>query len=130
MDRYLKPDRLDVDPNSADAAKSWKHWKKTFDNFLASFQNEPSDKLVVLTNFVSPTVYDIIADCTDYDTACATLKGLYEKPINEIFARHLLATCKQEPGQTLDDFLQKLKTYAKDCNFKAVSAVQYANEAV
>ena len=47
-----------------------------------------------------------------------------------VYARHLLATCKQEPGQDVDQFVQKLKSLAKDCEFKTVSAVENANEAI
>ena len=34
MNKALKSSRLDVDPNSPTAAKQWKHWKRTFDNFI------------------------------------------------------------------------------------------------
>ena len=36
MERYMKPDRLGVDPNSSDAAKIYKHWLRTFNNFIDS----------------------------------------------------------------------------------------------
>ena len=130
MERFLRPERLDVDPNSANATKNWKHWKATFENFLNSFATPPTDKLSVLINYVSPNVFEIIAECEDYDTAIKTLKETYEKPVNEIFARHLLATYRQEPGQSLDDFLQKLKSLAKDCDFKAVTAIQHRDEQI
>ena len=39
------------------------------------------------------------------------------KPCNIIFARHLLMSCKQQQAQSLDDYLQKLKQLAKDCNY-------------
>ncbi len=44
--------------------------------------------------------------------AVATLKALYIKPTNEVFARHLLATRRQKSGETMDEFLQALKTLA------------------
>ena len=130
MERFLRPERLDVDSNSPNASKNWKHWKATFENFLDSFTTPPTDKLSILVNFVSPNVYEIIAECNDYASAIKTLKETYEKPVNEIFARHLLATCRQEPGQSLDEFLQKLKSLAKDCDFKAVTAIQHREEQI
>ena len=57
-----------------------------------------------------------------------TLEGLYIKSPNEIFARHLLATRRQQPGESLDEFLQSLRKLSKDCNLKAVSAEQYREE--
>ncbi|CAB4039943.1 Hypothetical predicted protein, partial [Paramuricea clavata] len=49
---------------------------------------------------------------------------------NEIFARHKLATRKQQVGETLDEYLQELKLLSKDCNFCQVSAAQHRDEAV
>ena len=75
-------------------------------------------------------MYEYIEECTTYDTAIATLKNLYTKVPNEVFARHLLAAAKQNPGETLDEFLLSLQKLAKDCNFRAVSSVQYKQEMV
>ena len=122
MDRFLRPERFDTTPDSPDAAKSWKHWLRTFNSFLTSVADRNPNKLDLLINYLSPTVYDYVADCPDYDNAIDTLKNLYVKPANEVFARYLLSTAKQEPGQPLDQFVQKLKTLAKDCNCKAVTA--------
>ena len=124
MDRFLRPERFDTSPDSPDAAKSWKHWLRTFNSFLTSVADRDPNKLDLLINYLSPTVYDYVADCATYDSAIETLKNLYVKPANEVFARYLLSTAKQEPGQPLDQFLQKLKTLAKDCNCKAVTAEQ------
>ena len=64
------------------------------------------------------------------DNAIATLKALYIKPTNEVFARHLPATRRQQSGETIDEFLQALKTLSKDCNFQNVTAAVYRDEAV
>ena len=58
------------------------------------------------------------------------LKTLYVKTPNEIFARHKLATRKQQAGETLDQYLQELKLLSKDCNFCQVSAIQQRDEAI
>ena len=133
MDRHLRPAVLSTDPNSPDALKSWRHWKRTFDYFIETLNNAnptPPNKLAALINFVDPSIYEIIAECTDYDSAITTLTNVYDKPKNEVFARHLLSTCKQESGQSLDQFLQKLKVLSKDCNYKSVSAVTCRDEAI
>ena len=52
------------------------------------------------------------------------------KTPNEIFARHLLATRRQQSGESLDEFLLELRKLRKDCNLKAVSAEQYKEELV
>ena len=103
MDRVLKPDKLDTDPNSSVSAKEWKHWFRTFNNFLGAL-TEP-DKFAILINFVSPRIYEYIENSGNYDEAIATLEKLYVKPTNEVFARYKLATRRQQSGESLDEFL-------------------------
>ena len=94
MAKFLKPSRLDIDPNSTTAAKEWKHWLRTFENFIqecGSGEDAP-DKLRFLINCTSSTVFDFIEDCTTYEEAKQVLQELYAKPKNEIFARYLLST--------------------------------------
>ena len=58
------------------------------------------------------------------------MKRTYDKQPNEIFARHKLSTRKQQNGETLDSFMQALQSLSKDCQFRAVSANEYREEAV
>ena len=130
MDRLLKPERFDADPNSSNAAKEWQHWLCTFNNFLSALDSTQINKLNLLINYISPNVYEYVTDCKGFEEAISLLNGIYIKPKNEIFARHLLASCKQDSGQSLDDFVQKLRCLAKDCNFKPVNAEQYRDDAI
>ena len=91
MDKFLRPGKLDADPSSR-TAEDWLHWIRTFENFVSILPTEGLNKLQVLTNHVSPRIFEYIEHCESYDDALATLKALYIKPTNEVFARHLLAT--------------------------------------
>ena len=130
MEQILRPTIFDADPHSSDATKKWNHWFRNFSAYIHSVDSAKLDKLEILIRFVDHTVYDYITDCADYDAAISLLQKLYIRPKNIVYSRHLLATCKQEPGQDVDQFVQKLKSLVKDCDFKAVSAVEHANEAV
>jgi hypothetical protein len=130
MDKVLRPECLETDPNSNTAATEWQHWKRTFENFLSVLPRERLDKFGVLTNFVSPTVFQYIEESEDYTAAIAILEALFVKPCNKIYARHLLATRRQRTNETLDEYLQVLKTLRKDCNFKNATAVQYRDESI
>ena len=121
MDKALKPEQFEGSPNTATSLKEFNHWLKTFEYFIEMLP-QGLNKLKVLTNFVAPSVYDYFSECTTYDDAIETMKQLYVKPTTEVFARHLLATRKQHSGETLDEFLQVLKTLGKDCDFKDVNA--------
>lgn len=129
MERLLKPERLDIDPSSTSASLEWKHWKRTFENFLAEIKTT-TDHLTILINYVSPKIYEIIADCSNYKDALSTLESMFVKSPNEIFARHLLATRTQQTCESLDEFLLNLKILSKDCNFKAADANTYRDESI
>ncbi|KRY84767.1 Retrovirus-related Pol polyprotein from transposon 17.6, partial [Trichinella pseudospiralis] len=130
MDRFLKPERLDVDPSSPTSSEQWKHWLATFENFLAALPRENLDKTSLLVNFVSPRIYSSITGSRTYEDAIQSLKSIFEKPVNEIYARHLLATRKQLPGESIDEFLRALNALAVACDCKPVTAVQYREELV
>ena len=133
MERLLRPERLDTDPNSNSAAKEWTHWFRTFENFLEAIPSEDPtqlNKLGILTNYATSKVFEVISDCASCTEAVDLLKKLYIKPKNEIFARHLLVTRQQQPGESLDKYLQALKTLSKGCNFKSVTAVQNREESI
>ena len=130
MDRFLRHEKLDTDPSSSTANKEWLYWFRTFENFVGVLPGDGLVKLKVLTNYVSPRIFEYVEQCETYESAVATLKALYIKPTNEVFARHLLATCRQRNGEFLDELLQALKTLSKDCNFKDVTAAVYRDEAI
>ena len=81
-----------------------------------------------MTNFVSPTVYEYIEECTTYKSAIETLQNTYVEPTNKIYARHVLATQRQQAGETLDEYLQALKVLSKECNFQSITAANYGEE--
>ena len=128
MDKHLRPPRFTTDPNSATAEIEWKHWHKTFENFLTSIAGQNPDKLITLTNYVSPEVYVHIHDCAWYESAIETLKALYVKQKNEIYNRHVLASRRQREGESLDQYIQELTKLGKECTFVDVNGVQYCSE--
>ena len=102
MEKYLKLERLDTPPNTPLSSKNFNHWFRSFSSFLCKII-EPNvhtdlDKLDTLINCISSDVYEYIAECNTFDNAVNRLKELYIKPPNEVFARHLLATCGQKRG--------------------------------
>jgi len=129
MDKALSPERLDILPDTSESVKVFNHWKKTFENYVSTFE-VGTNKLFILINLVLPDIYDLFSQDTNYDTAMATLTGCYVKTPNEVYACHLLATRKQKPGESFDSYLAALRSLAKDCNFKPVTADTYQNETI
>jgi len=50
--------RLDADPNSPNAAKQWKHWKRTFDDFIAECGDAAPNRFRSIFNFLSAEVFE------------------------------------------------------------------------
>ena len=94
---------------------------------LSAADLEP-DKYKVLTNLVSSQVYRYFAHVEDYDSAIGTLKELYLKLKNTIAARHELLTCEQMTGESIDNFVIRLKRLSQECECQAVSAERYRLE--
>ncbi|KER21125.1 hypothetical protein T265_10484 [Opisthorchis viverrini] len=130
MVEKARPKCFDADANSPDATTRWNHRFQTFQTFLGTVESPNLNKLETLIHFVDAPVYVYIADCPDYESAISTLEKLYVRPKNIIYAHHLLQTCKQDTSQGVDQFVQRLKSLAKNCDFKAVSAIDHQNESV
>ena len=106
--KLLKPWIFDISIVGPTTEKEWKHRKKAFHNCVAAHEAVGErNKLDVPTNFLSYFVYEDIDECQTYDDAIRILDGLYIKGPNEVFAHHLLVTAKQQPGQSLKEFLQE-----------------------
>ncbi|XP_076033649.1 uncharacterized protein LOC143020786 [Oratosquilla oratoria] len=118
MEKLLKPARLDLDPSSS-----------TFSNFIQECGENAPDKLRTLVNCVSHNVYEYIEECTNYDSAISVLQNLYVKTPNEIFARHLLATRQQKPGESLDKFLRELHLAQRNANSYGPVTPQFVHSA-
>ncbi|CAM1308932.1 Uncharacterised protein r2_g1910 [Pycnogonum litorale] len=131
MEKVARPEKLQVSPSAPNASKQWKLWIRGFRYFLSLLKDVTSeDKLELLFLYVSSEVSDIIQEATSFDNAIILLEDAYVKPVNEVFARHLLSSRMQNESEPIDDFLQALNSLAGDCNFKAVTAVQNRSDSI
>jgi len=124
MENLLKPSKFEPN-NSNNISDDWIYWRKCFENFLSVLpeaNNTPEKHLLLLTSCLSPAVYKIISQCRTYKEAIDKLEITYVKPKNEIFARFLLSTRKQNTNESIDSFVLSLEELAKECNYQAVPA--------
>jgi len=120
-----------VDPSSEDASNVFEHWLICLEVYLqasAAFAKSDDDKLLILTRHVSHRVFLVIRDAKSYAEAVELLKSRYTRQINELLARHLLATRKQRPGESDDDFVLALNTLARACPWRAVTAREHRED--
>ena len=123
--KCLRPQIFETDVNAPDSAKKWKQWKKTFEDYVSRIEGATArDKLDILVSLLDTSVYSYVSECDAYDDAVARLENAYVKPVNEIFARHRLNTCKQNPDESLEDFLERSKSLSNNCNFTDCTAAQ------
>ena len=155
MDRLLRPKVFETESTDSNAEKLYKHWKMTLENYIETTipvvtPGTPSDeasmatasaaveannrkKRFALINNISADIFDLISDCTDYDSAMQVLDSAYIRPTSVVYNRHKLISNKQNPDESIDTFKQGLLRIAKTCNFQAVSAeenkMQYVRDA-
>ena len=79
-------------------------------------------------NFVSPDIFEFISEFSDYEDTIQALRKIYEKPKNEIYARHLLATRRQEHTETIDEYYRELCKLGKNCVFRDTTASENTYE--
>ena len=105
MDKLLKPERLDTLPNATSSTRIFNHWLRTFSALMRRTEiQEDLDKLDLLIAYISPDIYEYVAEQTTYDTAINRLRELYIKPTNEVFARHMLSTRVQKEGENINEY--------------------------
>ena len=73
-------------------------------------------------------MFEYVEDCANYESPIATLHNIYVKPTNKTYARHQLATTRQQAGESLDKYLHALNILSKECNFKPATATKYSEE--
>ena len=59
---------------------------------------------------------ELISEVENFTEAMTILKGHFVKKVNIIYQRHLLASRKQEPTETINDFVLTLKSIAKEAH--------------
>jgi len=146
ISRLLQPAILEADPGEERSAKIYKHWVRTFESFLSAAQStllqsvhedgdyddsdDPTlDKLALLCNHISPDVYSYVKDCNSYDAARKELDQVYlKKDLNDLYARHLLPTRKQNPAEDVAQFSHAIRELSKDCVCNALTAEEFRAE--
>ena len=84
----------------------------------------------LLVIHIDAAVYELIAEATSYENAITILSNTYARTPTVIFARYALILCKQQAGELLDIYCQKLKLLSVDCNYQAISAQVHKKEAI
>ena len=136
MERILRPKELSINPDVPDAAKIFKFWLRTIEDFIEGLSEERGEnapainKKRIIISFLSPEVYPYVEDAESYEDVVAALKRTFIKRKNNVYARHLLVSRRQGPEETIAEYLQALKHLAKECSFTDVTADQFRDQLI
>lgn len=130
MEKILRPQILDLDPKAFGASASFKHWLSCWKSYVevTAVINTDTLRLKALTATVSGRVYSMFSSLTTYDAAITRLEEQYTFQENVVYARHLLATRRQLPGESVQDFARTLRNIIQRCGCQAVDAATYEDE--
>ena len=139
MEKALRPDKLRLDPKlSADGTNraAYTYWKATIDQYLVALQTNAATALTdaesrkVLISLITPDIYTMIENIPTYAGAITQLESVFIRTSNTVHARYLLATRRQQEGETVKQYHLVLQNIAKECDFKAVTAPQHIQESI
>ena len=129
METAWEPKCLDIEASSPTTARYYRHWRTILLNYI-DFHDKIPNKYRALLSCLSSRVFEYIKGYTDFEVAIEKLDALFIKIPNKVFVRQLLATRRQKPGESLDEFFREVEKLKKICNFRDNTAKEWGNEAV
>ncbi|CAH3025414.1 unnamed protein product, partial [Porites evermanni] len=117
--------------NSSALAPRWKKWLQSFQYFLIAkgVVNDAQKKALLLhtagieVQELYETLKDPSTDTFEEDTATDTYKTVrtlnvyFVTKLNEPYDRHVCRSMTQQDGETVDQFIARLREQAQNCNF-------------
>ena len=113
----FKPPQLPANPS----AEAWQWWKNCFTKGLEINEiTEDNHKLTFLMSHVGADFFTILEAATSYEEALRILDKHFKKPTRVIYARHQLLSSAQKSGESILDFVNRLKNLIQKCECKEV----------
>lgn len=117
---------FDYFSDKSNAGPRWERWVSRLENLFVGMKIENGDrKRALLLYYAGETVYDIYeaekrdTDAT-YEATKDVLKKYFDPKKNTQMEIYKFRTCKQNEGQSLDEFATELRKLAKSCEFPNV----------
>ncbi|CAB3992802.1 Retrovirus-related Pol poly from transposon, partial [Paramuricea clavata] len=103
-------------------AQRWEKWTKSLDYYLrASGVTDQKQKRAVLLHLAGPDVQEVFETLPntgdDYKTALEKLNEYFQPKRNIPFERHVFRQASQQPDESMDVFVTRLRTLSKTCVF-------------
>ena len=109
----------------------WKRWLNAFELYADGkgliIQEDKDDnkqrRRALLLHFAGPDVQDIFSTLPDtgtvkdYEKAVTALNNYFVPKVNTAYARHTFRQLTQKPGETIQQFVTRLRSASKDCGY-------------
>ena len=107
--------------DTATLSQRWAKWVKSFEYFLvASNVTDKKRQRALLLHLAGPEVQEVFETLTetgdDYDTALAKLDAYFKPQKNIPFERHTFRQATQNPSETMDAYVTRLKRLVQTCD--------------
>lgn len=116
--------------NSTALAQHWKKWLQSFQYFSWQGGVNDAQKKALLFHTAGMGVqemYETLTDpgtdtfgedtATEYEKTVRTLDAYFVTKLNEPCERHVFRSMTQQNGETVDQFIARLRKQAQNCNF-------------
>ena len=107
-------DKLVIDKSNTDTSRQYLFWKAQFNNYANYTGATDEEKLGILVNKIEVSVYDYIEGIDNINDALVRLDEVFKKKTNEVFARHILNSTRQNAGEPTREFAMCLELLARD----------------
>ena len=110
-------------------APRWKKWKDSFEYYIIAKEitNSARKKGLLLHCPEAQELFETVQDpgpaaegenvADEFQKALRTLDAHFSAQINEPYERHVFRNLKQEEGETVDQFITRLRRQAENCNW-------------
>ena len=121
---------FECEGNSSALAPRWKKWLQSFQYFLVAkgVVNDVQKKALLLhtAGIEVQELYETLTDpgadtfeedtATEYEKTVRTLNAYFVTKLNESYERHVFRSMTQQDGETVDQFIARLRKQAQNCN--------------
>jgi hypothetical protein len=113
--------------DSSTLSQRWTKWVKSFEYFLvASNVTDKKRQRALLLHLAGPEVQEVFETLSDtgddYATALDKLNAYFNPQKNIPFERHTFRQAAQDPSETMDAYVTRLKRLVKTCDYGTLSA--------
>lgn len=136
--------KFDVNGEVTSLAPRWTRWKRAFEYYIVGKGvTDAKQKKALLLHFAGLEVQDIYETLTDpgvpsggadtadeYGKVIRTLDSYFKPQANIPYERHVFRQMKQEPNETIDQFVGRLKRQAENCGFEDRQSEQIRDQVI